>query len=1039
MSNHIPDIPAPQSKVQSKFQNITLPSALSQAQSVVTSAADSIGLLQIGDEIVWATHTAVVYGLIDATSVKAYPPQTVASSSAYLRRNITVFVPPRAFLPENPVWKYSFSGYFAPFEKANKLVIRVSDDQIESYLKKKSDGSTIAFISDHGTNTTARDNVANLVLSWNPDALVMGGDTNYPSGGGGTISANNTPYLGLIADGKVFPAIGDHDYSGTSLTPYLNFFQPPGYSTPSNLTGNNGRYYSAKIGNYTEIFVVNAGWNVGLASSAEGVEFSTTLEPGGIDEDSDQRNWLQSALANSTATWKLVVVHFPPYMSANDQHSMPGYLALRWPFKEWGATTVFSGNVRAYERLVINGLTYFVGGWSGASSNATWKKPYSVGSVVRYQENAAADYGAIKLLATKDWLSIQAIALTSDSFQENIDEVTFWRDPNKQDFQNLAFATEPLEVSSELVLSQTVVRFNDTEYVSVGAQSIARQPRHEAEVYLLTSEDNRYRTFTALPFLPGNRRVLIFDRWLKNIRWYPHATQDATISREAAQKSIGTRPSQVVEVIPTVQFKADAEHWRQRAAQLQVSPCHERTLTHLDFEALPDVPYSHFNATRVSTIVGSQPVIFTAVGAVKFENLGIQAPSTQSRSQWLQVNFLVKTVTSWWRHARDWSLSKSTGEISVDSSGMVLPPPSSGNLAQLDTNIPTATWELNLPIGSYQLYWEWLDLNLNSVPFNVTVRWNGQIVFSGNWNVTPGEITNSPIVTLTSASPATGLLTLTLNNPVTPLGIKLRRFQIKMLNSGSTSDYKFNLAFYDTEAGNFTPLPIQYFRFIGYSNLSDVLCSGWLDIGDVGNRDFLKCELSMLNNPSIPIAINAVELRTKIKVDPISAWRDYSEFKENYLKNALAGIQAKFAAASFSEFRPGSSGNFGWTSDTTNTWLGLISVHEARLKLAFRPSRPGDIGRPTLVPTGVYFDGSNVVSNGLVTDCAPILSPWQPWMAELNFPVAMEDFWFVEEPARPAHLVIIDPTNEDAIFFDPLAPNLDFSRSSDSQYLTIAL
>jgi hypothetical protein len=43
----------------------------------------------------------------------------------------------------------------------------------------------------------------------------------------------------------------------------------------------------------------------------------------GTTKDSIQAKWLQAALANSTATWKLVMLHHSPYSSSSSHGSNP--------------------------------------------------------------------------------------------------------------------------------------------------------------------------------------------------------------------------------------------------------------------------------------------------------------------------------------------------------------------------------------------------------------------------------------------------------------------------------------------------------------------------------------------------------------------------------------------------------------------------------------------------------------------------------------------------------------------------------------------
>jgi hypothetical protein len=70
---------------------------------------------------------------------------------------------------------------------------------------------------------------------------------------------------------------------------------------------------------------------------------------------------LQGALAASTACYKIVYFHHPPYSSGN--YEVP---RMRWPFHEWGADVVLAAHEHFYERLEVNGFPYFIDGLGGS-------------------------------------------------------------------------------------------------------------------------------------------------------------------------------------------------------------------------------------------------------------------------------------------------------------------------------------------------------------------------------------------------------------------------------------------------------------------------------------------------------------------------------------------------------------------------------------------------------------------------------------------------------------------------------------------------
>lgn len=207
-------------------------------------------------------------------------------------------------------------------------------------------GIRFAVIGDYGTAGPGAAAVAEMVKSWNPDFIITTGDNNYPNGAAETIDQNIgqfyhdyiSPYVGNYGSGasenRFFPTLGNHDWETAVAQPYLDYFTLPG----------NERYYDFVRGP-VHFFALDANYS----------------EPDGIASTSVQANWLQTRLAASTARWKLVYMHVPPY-SSGEHGSTP---ALRWPFQEWGATTVIAGHEHTYERLLINGFPYFVNGLGG--------------------------------------------------------------------------------------------------------------------------------------------------------------------------------------------------------------------------------------------------------------------------------------------------------------------------------------------------------------------------------------------------------------------------------------------------------------------------------------------------------------------------------------------------------------------------------------------------------------------------------------------------------------------------------------------------
>ena len=249
-----------------------------------------------------------------------------------------------------------------------------------------------AVVGDFGVDSQSEQDVAQLVQGWNPDFVITTGDNNYPDGAADSIDANVGQYYhGYIGDytggygpgassNNFYPALGNHDWQTNSGSPaepvpYLDYFHLPG----------NERYYNFTRGP-VEMFAVD----------------SDPREPNGISDDSAQAAWLQGALAASKAPWRLVYMHHPPYSSGPHGPTAE----LQWPYGGWGASAVLAGHDHSYERLSVNGLTYFVNGLGGASRYPLG--PPISGSLFSYTD----DFGAMRVEASATCLAFQFVART---------------------------------------------------------------------------------------------------------------------------------------------------------------------------------------------------------------------------------------------------------------------------------------------------------------------------------------------------------------------------------------------------------------------------------------------------------------------------------------------------------------------------------------------------------------------------------------------------------------------------------------------------
>ena len=176
------------------------------------------------------------------------------------------------------------------------------------------------------------------------DALLLLGDLVYPSGDPDRVQATVfEPFAGVLAEGsELLAVLGNHDVAkgrGDALVAAL---------------GQPGRWWARQI---DDVLLV------GLDST----------EP----DDPVQRVWLEATLASTTARWKVVALHHPPYSAGYQGSSEDVRAAFSPSFERYGVQLVLSGHDHDYQRSVpIRGVTYVVSG-AGAGTRRTGEASFT--------------------------------------------------------------------------------------------------------------------------------------------------------------------------------------------------------------------------------------------------------------------------------------------------------------------------------------------------------------------------------------------------------------------------------------------------------------------------------------------------------------------------------------------------------------------------------------------------------------------------------------------------------------------------------------
>ncbi|MDP6823663.1 MAG: metallophosphoesterase [Dehalococcoidia bacterium] len=175
------------------------------------------------------------------------------------------------------------------------------------------------------------------------DGLILLGDNVYPSGDPARLRDTVfEPFADVLAAGtSLLPVLGNHDVRDGNREGQVAALDMP------------GPWYEKRFGD-AHFF--------GLDSTR-----STDLQ---------QREWFESAISSSEASWKIVAMHHPPYSSGrrgSDALIRKLYVPL---FAAHGIQLVLAGHSHDYQRSqVIDGVTYVVSG--AAARKREWERKIS--------------------------------------------------------------------------------------------------------------------------------------------------------------------------------------------------------------------------------------------------------------------------------------------------------------------------------------------------------------------------------------------------------------------------------------------------------------------------------------------------------------------------------------------------------------------------------------------------------------------------------------------------------------------------------------
>lgn len=268
---------------------------------------------------------------------------------------------------------------------------------------------TFAIVGDQGWGNQAEADVAAMIKAWNPAFIATVGDNIYQLSPSMTLAqadqrfaeTNTLQYGDFIAAQKFFPSIGNHDTDydpGTGTNPAAPVWYRSKF--PYAFQNNTKNYYRVHFNEGpVEIFVLSSGLRTN----------GTQFEPDGHSVGSVQYQWLLQALESSTAAFKIVIFHHPPFSSGSKYH--PGLAHMRWDFGAMGADAVFSGHEHNYERWLNKEIPYVITGHGGAPLNG-----YHNPNPAQTKVDDPPRHGAMRLTVEGYRLKVEMVLLDGTIF-----------------------------------------------------------------------------------------------------------------------------------------------------------------------------------------------------------------------------------------------------------------------------------------------------------------------------------------------------------------------------------------------------------------------------------------------------------------------------------------------------------------------------------------------------------------------------------------------------------------------------------------------
>ena len=264
----------------------------------------------------------------------------------------------------------------------------------------------IAF-GDSGVGSAEQYTLAGLMTADRFDLALHTGDIVYGNSAGTGPATHTTyhswffeVYRDLLRGRPLFPTIGNHDNALANGRAYRDLFVLPDHGASPGYADHAERFYSF---DYGRVHFVSL--------DSETAFLDTARRQAQID-------WLRADLAATTADWKVVFFHRPPYSTGFEHGSDLTVRAVFPPiFEQYGVQLVINGHDHDYERTIplksstdpaAQAVTYIVTGGGGS-------RLYTVsgGSFTAFARSA---HHYVRAEASECHLTVQPIGLDGVAF-----------------------------------------------------------------------------------------------------------------------------------------------------------------------------------------------------------------------------------------------------------------------------------------------------------------------------------------------------------------------------------------------------------------------------------------------------------------------------------------------------------------------------------------------------------------------------------------------------------------------------------------------